>query len=146
CELAPAFGAQSKMCFSAPTLDPIQFDQAARRTLERCDELARCSDRPGQVTRLFCSPAMKAAHRELRDWMESAGLEVRIDSAANLIGRLAPQRDGSSPEPAPLSLIIGSHLDTVVDAGKYDGTLGVLMGLAVAELITQPESALPFSL
>jgi allantoate deiminase len=89
---------------------------------------------------------MQAAHEKLRDWMESAGLEVRIDSAANLIGRLAAHRDGSSPDSAPLSLIIGSHLDTVVDAGKYDGALGVLMGLAVAELITQTESALPFSL
>jgi allantoate deiminase len=146
CESAPAFGAQSKMCFSAPTLDPIQFDQAARRILERCERLAGCSDKPGKITRLFCSPAMQAAHEKLRDWIESAGLEVRIDSAANLIARLAGHRDGSSPESAPLSLIIGSHLDTVVDAGKYDGALGVLMGLAIAELITQTESALPFSL
>src|SRR5262249_23938592 len=110
------------MRISTPTLEPSQFDQAARRTLERCNELARCSATPSQLTRLFGSPAMQAAHQKLLAWMESAGLECRIDPAANLIGRLAESRDAAL---AP-SLLIGSHLDTVVNAGKFDGILGVL--------------------
>jgi allantoate deiminase len=87
---------------------------------------------------------MQAAHKQLHAWMESAGIESRVDPAANLIGRLGV-RDASSAD-SSWSLIIGSHLDTVIDAGKYDGTLGVLIGLAIAELITQAEFALPFSL
>jgi allantoate deiminase len=74
--------------------------------------------------------------------MESAGLECRIDPAANLVGRLAANRDAAL---AP-SLLIGSHLDTVVNAGKFDGILGVLMGLAIAEMLVESKTALPFSL
>ena len=87
---------------------------------------------------------MKAAHEKLRGWMESAGLECRVDPAANLIGRLCANRSTASA-PVP-SIIIGSHIDTVVNAGKHDGTLGVLMGLAIVETLIETKTDLPFSL
>ncbi len=135
------------------TADDI-FLVAARRVLERCDELARCSDEAGKVTRLFCSPAMHDAHGKLRTWMEEAECVCRIDGVANLIGRFEcisphPSVAGISNElnfQSEGTLLIGSHLDTVINAGKYDGVLGVLMGLALVEIAQQFGRALPFSI
>ena len=111
---------------------------SATRVMQRCDELAACTDTPGQITRLFCTPAMKAAHEKLRGWMESAGLECRVDAAGNLIGRYNPA--------AEQRLLIGSHLDTVVNAGRYDGILGIMMGLALTEMLAETKSELPFAI
>src|SRR4051812_26702899 len=122
------------------SLDPTAICRAARRALERCDELAACTDRPGEVARLFCTPAMQAAHEKVRGWMQAAKLEARLDAAGNLIGSLR------SATPGAKSLLVGSHLDTVVNAGKYDGILGVMLGLALAELATEEKVQLPFHL
>jgi allantoate deiminase len=124
--------------------------EAARRVMRRCDELADCTDRPGEITRLFCSPAMRAAHQRLRGWMPSAGLQCRLDPAGNLIGRLEPQaavRSGEVPEAtrAP-AVLIGSHLDSVVRAGRYDGPLGVLLGLAATEIVATERIELPWAI
>lgn len=109
----------------------------AERTVGRCRALAAHSDHPDHLTRTFLSPAMLAAHRELGGWMAQAGLAVRTDAVGNLIGR----RAAADPE-API-LLIGSHLDTVRNAGRYDGILGVMAGLALAEELAEP---LPFHL
>ena len=84
--------------------------------MARLDQLAGCSDGEG-LTRLYLSDAHARAVSLVRGWMEEAGLRTRLDAAATLIGR----RDG--PRGAP-TLLIGSHLDTVRDAGRYDGALG----------------------
>lgn len=96
--------------------------------MQRCDTLALCTDEPGRVTRLFLSPAMRQAHATLTPWFQSAGLTVHTDALGNLIGR----RHGP---PESKRLLIGSHIDSVPNAGKYDGVLGVLIGLAVAEAL-----------
>ena len=93
--------------------------------MARLDQLAGCSDMPG-LTRLYLSDAHARAVALVRGWMEQAGLRTRLDAAATLIGR----RDG--PPGAP-TLLIGSHLDTVRDAGRYDGALGVMVGLAALQ-------------
>lgn len=100
---------------------------AADRVMSRCDELAACSESPDQLTRRFLSSAMRAAHERLAAWMQSAGLSPRVDHAGNLIGRRTARA-------ARKAFLIGSHLDTVANAGRYDGPLGVLIGIAVAEL------------
>lgn len=120
---------------------PIAKDilkSAANRVVERCDVLAKFSEHPQWITRTFCSGAMKQAHAQLGTWMESAGLQCRLDSVGNLIGR---QNHSSSQ-----SLMIGSHLDTVINAGRFDGVLGVVLGLAVAEIANQTQMRLPFNL
>lgn len=114
------------------------LESAASRVVERCDALAKFSEHPRWITRTFCSPAMAQAHGELRSWMETTGLECRVDAVGNLIGR----QDNSSKQ----TLMIGSHLDTVINAGRYDGVLGVLLGLAVAEVVHQSKESLPFNL
>lgn len=86
--------------------------------------------------------------------MGHAGLATRVDAVGNLIGRLpATGRDASvstasepnSPE-QERALLIGSHIDTVVNAGRYDGVLGVLMGLAITELARDESAPLPLSI
>ena len=114
------------------------LESAANRVVERCDDLASFSEHPRWITRTFCSGAMKQAHAQLKIWMESAGLECRLDSVGNLIGRRSHS--------ASRTLMIGSHLDTVINAGRFDGVLGVLLGLAVAEVADQVQQELPFNL
>jgi allantoate deiminase len=109
--------------------------QAARRVLERADELASYTEEPGRITRPLASPSLAAASARLRGWMEAAGLETRADALGNLAGR----RGDGTP------LIIGSHLDSVADAGRYDGILGVLIGLAVAEETDVPLEVVAFA-
>jgi allantoate deiminase len=101
----------------------------AQQILKRCDDLARCTEVDGQVCRTFLSDPMHQVHNRLTAWMEEAGLSVRVDAVGNLIGRYR-----AAPEGAP-TLLIGSHLDTVPNAGRYDGPLGVLLGLALAQLL-----------
>lgn len=92
------------------------------RVLERCDELARISEEPHRLTRRFGTPAMREATALVAGWMREAGLTTREDAVGNLIGRR-----GDGPV-----LVLGSHLDTVVDAGRYDGPLGVLIAIEAA--------------
>jgi allantoate deiminase len=99
----------------------------AVRTIARCREIAACTEVPGEITRLFLTPSMHEVHALLRGWMEAAGMTVHIDAIGNLHG-LWP---GSKPE-SP-RLIIGSHLDTVPNAGAFDGILGVVLGVALVE-------------
>jgi acetylornithine deacetylase/succinyl-diaminopimelate desuccinylase-like protein len=95
--------------------------------MRRCDELGAISDEPGRLTRTFHSPAMSRANALVGGWMREAGLEVREDAAFNVIGRWPSPRRGAR------TLLLGSHLDTVRDAGRYDGPLGVLVALAAVE-------------
>jgi len=109
--------------------------------MRRCDELARCTDEPGRITRLFCSPAMRDAHRLVADWMNAAGMIVNCDDAGNLRGMYLPV--GCDPT---RRVLIGSHLDTVDDAGRYDGVLGVMMAIAVVEALRRENAALPWAI
>ena len=106
--------------------------------MERCDALGRISDDAPRVTRTFLSPATAQAHALVTQWMQDAGLTVHTDAAGNLIGRREAKIAGAK------ALAIGSHLDTVPNAGKYDGILGVLAGIALAHLTKN--SPLPFAL
>ncbi|WP_066797653.1 allantoate amidohydrolase [Sphingomonas soli] len=101
------------------------------RAVARCDELgvAPYSDAPDMLFRAYLTPAFAAAQRAIAGWMIEAGMTTRIDAAANLVGRY----EGLEPDAPPL--IIGSHIDSVRDAGRYDGPLGVMLGIeAVAAL------------
>jgi len=118
-----------------------EWQRLAASVMRRCDELARCTDEPGRITRLFCSPAMRGAHRLTTEWMESAGMSVRCDAAGNLRGIHTPAGCDSSRR-----LVIGSHLDTVANAGRYDGVLGVMMGIAIVEALRDSQPSLPWAI
>jgi allantoate deiminase len=97
--------------------------------LARCEVVASYSMEPGRVTRTFLCDPIRRLHERLSGWMRDAGMTVHIDAGANLIGHY-PAALADAP-----TLLIGSHLDTVPDAGKYDGVLGVLLGLAAVEAL-----------
>ena len=110
------------------------------RILELADRLAQWSETPDGLTATYFSPAHKAVAAQLRDAMQAAGLQAQIDSVGNVVGRLASAAAGAK------ALIVGSHYDTVVNAGKYDGRLGIFTGLVVAEHLHRSGQALPFHL
>ena len=97
---------------------------AAKDVIRCCRDLARMSEEPGRTTRTFLSPPMRDVHAQLGAWMRDLGMSVRIDAAGNLRGL-----HGAAGKPR---LLIGSHLDTVPDAGAFDGILGVVLGIALA--------------
>jgi N-carbamoyl-L-amino-acid hydrolase len=99
------------------------IDKGAR-IMRWADELARHTEAPGMLTRTYLTAAHSGAAEQLMQWMREAGMSVRRDAAGNVIGRY----EGSVPD-AP-ALLTGSHFDTVRDAGKYDGNLGVILPIA----------------
>lgn len=100
--------------------------------MARLDALAAFTETPGQLTRLYLTPEHKAAALQVLVWMQEAGMTAHMDAVGNIVGRY----EGEAPD-AP-ALLLGSHIDTVRNAGKYDGNLGVVAAIqAVAELHAQ---------
>ena len=123
---------------SPPVADP----PLGARAMARCDALGHppYSEAADQLTRRFLTPAHRAALDRLAAWMSEAGMSVRLDAAANLIGRC----EGMTPG-AP-ALMIGSHIDTVRNGGRYDGALGVMLGIDCVEALAKAGRRLPFAL
>jgi len=110
------------------------------RIMRRLDELARFSSEPDALTRLFLTREHKAAAMQVADWMREAGMTAELDAAANVVGRYAGAAFGVP------ALLLGSHIDTVRNAGRYDGNLGVVAAIeAVAALHARGER-LPFAI
>lgn len=109
------------------------------RAVARCDELARppYSAEPDMLFRAYLTPAHGAALGKLAEWMHEAGMTVRLDGAANLIGRYEGWRDGPP-------LIIGSHIDSVRDGGSYDGPLGIMLGIEAVAALSDAGKRPPF--
>ncbi len=100
--------------------------------------LGDISAEDGRLTRVFMSPEQLRASALVLQWMGAAGLAARVDAAGNVVGRLEGARPGLP------ALVLGSHLDTVRNAGRYDGPLGVVTAIAcVAGL---PRASLPFAI
>lgn len=108
--------------------------------MARCDALATCSEETGRITRPYGTPSLVSARALLANWMQQAGMDFRFDAIGTLCGRYAGTRDG-----AP-ALLFGSHFDSVRDAGKYDGPLGILVAIAAVERLAQRGEVLPFPL
>lgn len=99
----------------------------AEEVIARCRTLAAFSEDTGSTRRTFLSPPMRDCHREITKWLTAAGAEVTVDAAGNLRGFYA-----AAQSTAP-RLLLGSHLDTVPNAGAYDGVLGVIIAIALLE-------------
>lgn len=121
------------------TPDPTAAPTSAAGVLLRCSELDRITAHPQHLERAHLTPEHRRANALAAAWMEQAGLRVWQDAAGNICGR----REGRAPGlPA---LLLGSHLDTVPDAGSFDGMLGVVMAIAVAERLGDRIADLPFA-
>ncbi|MBB5345426.1 allantoate amidohydrolase [Tunturibacter empetritectus] len=106
--------------------------------IARCREIATHTEVPGEITRRFLTPPMHAVHALLHQWMEAAGMTVHTDAIGNLRGLWL------SPVANAPRLVIGSHLDTVPNAGAFDGILGVVMGITIVEELRERQP--PFSI
>ena len=108
--------------------------------MQRIEQLAAISESEKGLTRRFATPEHRRANDLVADWMKQAGMSVREDAIGNIIGRYEGAEEGAS------AIMLGSHLDTVVMAGKYDGMLGVLSGLACAEHLSANKQRLPYAI
>lgn len=110
------------------------------RIMAWADALAVHTEQPGMLTRTYLTEAHHGAAAQLRAWMEAAGMTVRRDAAGNVIGRY----EGTEPD-APV-LLTGSHFDTVRDAGRYDGNLGVILPIACVAEWNRQGRRFPFAI
>ncbi len=113
---------------------------AGRAIIARLDELARFSAEAGAMTRLYLSTEHKAAALQVQMWMQEAGMAVCIDAVGNVVGRYEGR------EPGLPALILGSHIDTVRNAGKYDGCLGVVAAIHAVAALHAAGERLPFAI
>ena len=133
----------------------IDWPARAHRISRRLEKLAEITDEPGRLTRTLLSPAMAQTNQVTGRWMGEAGLQVSTDFIGNLIGRTvaagSPPSSGLAYEAdlpenqGKKTFLIGSHLDTVRDAGRFDGALGVVLGIEIADILGSGFN-LPFAL
>ena len=108
--------------------------------MARAAALARHSELPGGLTRQSLSPEYRAAADLVLGWMREAGMDARLDAIGNVAGRYEGERPGLP------CLMLGSHLDTVRDAGRYDGMLGVLSAIECVQALHASGRRLPFAI
>lgn len=113
---------------------------SADRIMRRCEALSRHSELPGGLTRVFLSPQARAATDEVLGWMREAGMQAKLDAIGNAAGRYEGERPGLP------CLMLGSHLDTVRDAGRYDGMLGVISAIECVDFLHRENIRLPFAI
>jgi allantoate deiminase len=106
----------------------------------RIDELAAISESPDHLTRTFLSAEQARASELVLGWMRGAGMTAHIDAIGNVVGRYEGARPGLP------ALVLGSHLDTVRDAGKYDGMLGVITAIACVDALNRAGRRLDFAI
>ena len=115
-----------------------KYLQRAEHVVSRVQELAAISEEASVITRRFGTPAAVEAGKKVMEWMRAAGLQVRVDAIGNIRGTLMSENTGAG------RLVIASHIDTVVNAGRWDGPLGVLAGLDLLENVVSSGRKLPF--
>ncbi|MGZ8552557.1 MAG: M20/M25/M40 family metallo-hydrolase, partial [Chitinophagaceae bacterium] len=114
------------------------YIQRAEKILQRINELASISEDEGFITRTYGTSAFIEGRNKVQGWMKETGLQTRVDNIGNLRSRLV------SKNPRSKTFVIASHIDTIINAGKFDGPLGVLMGIDLVEQIIRSKIALPF--
>lgn len=114
-------------------------ERLGRAIVARLGELARISDSPDGITRLYLSPAHRRAADLVAAWMRDAGMTVRFTELGDVVGRY----EGTQAD-AP-ALWLGSHIDSVANAGAFDGTLGVVTAIAAVEELHDAGTRMPFA-
>lgn len=108
--------------------------------VSRINQLGAISETPENLTRIFLSPEHRIAADLLTSWMKDAGMAAHLDAIGNVCGRYEGERPGLP------CLMLGSHYDTVRDAGKWDGPLGVITAIACVSDLNRRGVRLPFAI
>lgn len=114
--------------------------QSAERLLARCKQLAEISALSTGILRAYLTPEHQRANQLVSEWMQAEGMQSWVDEAGNVWGRY------QSANQSAKRLIIGSHLDTVPNAGRYDGILGVLAGIELIASLQAQKIPVPFNI
>ena len=115
-----------------------KYQERAEKVVARIEELASITEEDGFITRTYGTKAFLEGRKKVFDWMIEAGLQTSVDNIGNVRGKLLCDDLNAK------TFVIGSHIDTVVNAGKFDGPLGVLMGLDLLEKLIQLKVKIPF--
>jgi allantoate deiminase len=118
--------------------EPVQ--PSAQRIWDQCEALAKLSEMQGGLTRVYLSDEQRRANELVLGWMREAAMSARLDAVGNCVGRYEGERPGLP------ALVLGSHLDTVRDAGRYDGMLGVIAGIECVRTLHARGRRLPFAI
>jgi allantoate deiminase len=110
------------------------------RAMAYLEALAAVSDDAGRLTRLYLSPAHIRSIGVVADWMRQAGMDAHVDPVGNVVGRY------EGTEPGAPAFVIGSHIDTVIDAGRFDGNLGVAAGIVTVAELDRTNKRFPFAI
>ena len=110
----------------------------AQRAIAECKLIAEFTEEPGRTTRRFLTPPVRDVHAFLRGRMEALGMTVHIDAVGNLRGLWQPAGAATRKR-----LILGSHIDTVPNAGSYDGVLGVVLALESVQIAQEIAFPMP---
>lgn len=110
----------------------------AEKILQRINELASVSEDEGCITRTYGTKAFIEGRNKAEQWMKETGLRTSVDNIGNIRGRL------SSANANAKTFVIASHIDTIINAGKFDGPMGVLIGLDLIEQLIQAKARIPF--
>jgi allantoate deiminase len=106
----------------------------------RINELGAISETPGHLARIFLTREHRAAADLILGWMRSAGMQAHLDAVGNVCGRYEGERPGLP------CLMLGSHYDTVRDAGKWDGPLGLVTAISCVADLHRRGRRLPFAI
>ena len=117
-----------------------EAQSAAARVMARCDALAEISESEDGLTRVYLSPEQVRANARVAEWMQVAGMTTWQDAVGNICGRY------ESAEPGAQALLLGSHLDTVRNAGRYAGMLGVLSAIETVQWLHDRQQRLPLAI
>ncbi len=112
--------------------------QRAEKVLQRINELASVSEDEGYISRTYGTKAFIEGRDKVEHWMKEGGLQTNVDNIGNIRGRLLSENHRAK------TFVIASHIDTVINAGRFDGPLGVLMGLDLLAELNRSNAALPF--
>lgn len=123
-----------------PLMSASAAQLAATRVMARCDALAEISESATGLTRVYLSPEHLRANTRVGEWMQAAGMRVWQDEVGNICGRY------EGTEPGAQALLLGSHLDTVRNAGRYDGMLGVLSAIETVQWLHDQQLRLPLAI
>ncbi len=105
-----------------------------------CDQLAVISSNPNNISRFYLTPEHKRCNEQVAQWMQDAGMDTWVDAAGNLCGRYEAQ------DTCAKTLLLASHLDSIPNAGAYDGILGVLVAIAAVKELSEKNIYLPFAI
>ena len=118
----------------------VQKASLGQEIVRRIDDLAAVSEESDHLTRVYLTEALRQAADLIQSWMREAGMSTHLDAIGNVCGRYEGERPG-----APC-LMLGSHYDTVRDAGKWDGPLGVITAIACIADLNRRGKRLPFAI